>query len=123
MGLDDLQASDEEVDSDSSFDADAVFTFEDGEDARDRDCSSFGRRLLSLENRTSCCFLNSLLLMLFSSDVTCACIQDLPNPGPIISELKCLLNLLIRNGALQHTCRLQEAHTQKDAFQDWLEEN
>jgi hypothetical protein len=123
MGLDGSQASDEEVDSDSSFGADAVFTFEDGADVRDRDCSSFGRRLPSLENRTSCCFLNSLLLMLFSSDVTCACIQDLPNPGSIISELKCLLNLLIRSGTLQHTCRLQEVLAQKDAFQDWLDEN
>jgi hypothetical protein len=89
MRLDDLDTRDDEVDSDSSFDADGEFTFEDGEDVRDRDYSDFNRQLSSPENHNSCCFLNSLSLMLFSCDVTYAYLYvlNLPDLGPIISGL------------------------------------
>jgi hypothetical protein len=78
IGLDDLQASDEGVDSDLSLNAGAAFTFDNGEDGRDRACPGPDRRLPPLGNHSSCCFLNSLLLMLFSNDVTCGRTQNLP---------------------------------------------
>jgi hypothetical protein len=59
MGLDDLQAADVE----SSSDAGAAPTCEDGEDARDRDFAN-SRRWLSLpEDHNSGCFHNSLLFI------------------------------------------------------------
>jgi hypothetical protein len=106
MALDDLHASDEYVDSDSSSDADAEFPFEERQDARHRDSSNSDRGLPSLESHNSCCCLNSLFLVLLSSDVTCADIQNLPDPVAITSELKYLLDALIRTATPQR--RLQE---------------
>jgi hypothetical protein len=108
MALDDLHASDEDVDSDSTSDADAECPFTERQDARHRDYSNSDRGLPSLESHNSCCCLNSLFLVLLSSDVTCADIQNLPDPVAITSELKYLLNALIRTAIPQRTRRLQE---------------
>jgi hypothetical protein len=123
MGLDDLQASDKDIDPDSSFDVDAPFTFEDREDARDRLYSNSERRLSSRENHNSCFLLNSVLLILSSSDVTSTQIQNLPDPRPIISELNYPFQRLIRSAAPQSAHPLQDVLTQTDDLQEWLREN
>jgi hypothetical protein len=56
-----------------------------------------------------------------SRDATCAYIRNLPDPGPIICELKYLPNALIRSARQWSARRLQEVLAQTDEFQYWFE--